>query len=33
MASDQDYTESIMPLMRYNANWKDGFVTMDEYVK
>lgn len=32
MASDQENTDLIMPLVRYQANFSEKFVTIDEYI-
>lgn len=32
MASDQENTDLIMPLVRYQANFSDKFVTIEEYI-
>ena len=32
LASDQENTDLIIPLVRYQANFSDKYVTIDEYV-
>lgn len=32
MASDQENTDMIMPLVRYQANFSEKFVTIEEYI-
>lgn len=32
LGSDQENTDNLIPLMRYQANFSEKFVTIDEYI-
>jgi len=33
LASEADYQDALLPLIRYNANYTDKFVNIEDYVK